>query len=905
MPGDHLLDRETELAQLDAVLTRLTGGDGSVVLVEGPAGIGKTALLAATRERAERGGVSVLSAVASVLDRDFPFGIVHQLLEPRIGTVSPPAGDDVTYAAVHGLYWQLAGLAEEGPVALFVDDLHWADRPSLRVLEYLGRRLEGVGVLVIASVRPSDDELLAALAAGPSATVVRPRPLGSEAVAAVVAAALDRRPDDPFRVVLEEATRGNPLLLTALVREAAADGLAGEEAEVPRLREIAATGIAEVVRRQLATLGTDATALARAIAVVGERRRSLDDLVAMAGLDAVAGRRAGRLLAGAQLVTADATAFDHPVLREAVVEDTPPAVRAELHGRAAERLVALGARADEVAVHLLPTPAAGNAATVARLREAAALAAAEGAPEIAVTYLRRAVEEPPDPAVRGAVLLELGELEARVGDPAAADRLGAALREGLEGDEAARARAARGSILLLASPGPAMEDLEHGLRDARDPALRLRLESLVLESSMFHASLFPRRRELLGAGRAAESPSSVMVAHLAQHAAYTAAPSDEVGALVDRALAGGALVAAAGTANNTYNMLVHSLRYAERSDHARALLDDGIAAARRSGARFGQIYFDHTAAFWHLDFGSIATGIAHAETGLARVREAGFAVTFAAFASILAELLLAEDRLAEAGALLAEVEPAVEETIVGPFVLGSRGALRARERRPAEAEADLRRAYALLELRGWRAPLVRPVGLRLAALLGETGRAGEARGLLDELEAVANEAGTPGMLGATLRTRARLLDPSDAVALLRSAVEAYERSPLLLERGWALHHLGATLRRAGERTASRDPLRAAIEIAERAESEHLARTAREELAASGARPHRTALKGPAALTPSERRTAEMAATGLSNREIAETLWVTRKTVEVHLGHAYAKLGIKSRAQLGDALRPAA
>jgi DNA-binding CsgD family transcriptional regulator len=155
--------------------------------------------------------------------------------------------------------------------------------------------------------------------------------------------------------------------------------------------------------------------------------------------------------------------------------------------------------------------------------------------------------------------------------------------------------------------------------------------------------------------------------------------------------------------------------------------------------------------------------------------------------------------------------------------------------------------------------------------------------------------------GMALRVLARASDGADAERLLRAAVAELEQSPLVHERAWALHDLGAHLRREGRRTDSRDALRAALDLAERHGAGEVASLARDELLQAGARPRRNAVSGPESLTPSERRVAELAARGLSNREIAETLWVSRKTVEVHLGHAYGKLGIRSRAQLPAAL----
>jgi DNA-binding CsgD family transcriptional regulator len=133
--------------------------------------------------------------------------------------------------------------------------------------------------------------------------------------------------------------------------------------------------------------------------------------------------------------------------------------------------------------------------------------------------------------------------------------------------------------------------------------------------------------------------------------------------------------------------------------------------------------------------------------------------------------------------------------------------------------------------------------------------------------------------------------------LLRAAVEELEGSQLALSRAHALVGLGATLRRAGKRRDAREPLRHGLDLAERCGAVALARRATEELAAAGARPRRTAVSGAGALTPRERQVARLAAAGRSNREIAEDLVVTIKTVEWHLRQSFIKLGVHSRREL--------
>jgi DNA-binding CsgD family transcriptional regulator len=142
---------------------------------------------------------------------------------------------------------------------------------------------------------------------------------------------------------------------------------------------------------------------------------------------------------------------------------------------------------------------------------------------------------------------------------------------------------------------------------------------------------------------------------------------------------------------------------------------------------------------------------------------------------------------------------------------------------------------------------------------------------------------------------------ADGLALLRDAVDALERTPAELEHARALVNLGAGLRVRGAHEEARTPLSQAFDIAHRLGSSALADQARAELVASGARPRRARLEGPDALTPAELRTARIAAGGLSNREIAQALFVSAKTVETQLSHAYAKLGITGRTELASSL----
>jgi len=268
--------------------------------------------------------------------------------------------------------------------------------------------------------------------------------------------------------------------------------------------------------------------------------------------------------------------------------------------------------------------------------------------------------------------------------------------------------------------------------------------------------------------------------------------------------------------------------------------------------------------------------------------------------SLLIPALLERGALREAEDALSGVAAQMEDLPPQPqfsLLLSGRGRLRLAHGDLAGGLADLHECGRRNEQLGIRHPLVVP--WRVDAALAHHGR-GEldaARALADEELAAARDWGTPGTIGAAQRLLGLLSSGDEAIALLQQATAALARSPARLEHARALVDLGAALRRANRRTEARAPLSRGLDLADRCGAELLSRRARDELAAAGARPRRVRLSGVDALTPSERRVSQMAARGLSNTEIAQTLFVTRKTVEKHLGNAYAKLGVKSRSDL--------
>jgi predicted ATPase len=253
LPGvDLLLERERELHCIDAAIAAARAGSGRGVVVEGPAGIGKSAVLAAARLSALDGSARVLRARGAELERDFAFGVVRQLFEPMLHEASPaerddllqgparlaarvlglpgaleegeapPAAPDASFTVLHGLYWLCANVAADQLVVLSVDDAHWADTSSLRFLTYLLPRLEELKIALLVAARPEAEaeqaHLLATLTGDPRADVVQPAPLSLAAVGRLVAERLELVPEAAFTSACQRATGGSPFLVRELNR---------------------------------------------------------------------------------------------------------------------------------------------------------------------------------------------------------------------------------------------------------------------------------------------------------------------------------------------------------------------------------------------------------------------------------------------------------------------------------------------------------------------------------------------------------------------------------------------------------------------------------------------------------------------------------------------------------------
>jgi DNA-binding CsgD family transcriptional regulator len=302
--------------------------------------------------------------------------------------------------------------------------------------------------------------------------------------------------------------------------------------------------------------------------------------------------------------------------------------------------------------------------------------------------------------------------------------------------------------------------------------------------------------------------------------------------------------------------------------------------------------------------GALADAEADAREALDMADELGLAWAEPVTIATLLESLAEQGRSAEAEELLAERELSEwqQGSARAAMYLHARGRLRLEQERMEDALRDFRAAGQTLSDYAIDHPAMLNWRTSAAEALLVLGRGGEAAELVDADLEKARGFGAAHLIGAALRVQGLIAGGDEGIALLHEAVEVLERSPAALARARALVDLGAALRRAGERASSRDPLRSGMDLAHRCSASQLAERARQELAASGARPRRRALTGVDALTPGESRIAQMAAGGRSNREIAQALFLSVRTVENQLRRVYSKLEIGSRRDLADALR---
>ncbi len=928
-PWSALVQRDRERELLDGALHDSELGRGRFVILYGPAGIGRSSLLGAAVLDAAARGMAVIEACGSELERNYGFGVVRQLLEAPIASLTDverrlllrkagPAAESAlgiarpesrpassAFEQIQDVYRLIARLARMKPVLVAVDDLQWCDRPSLDLLCFLGHRAGRLPVTIVAAWRRGEPGVragrLQALAGKPGTLFLTLGPLGPDGIRAVMEKELGSRADDQAVGVVQAQTGGQPRLV-------------GELAVALRLRNIAPNTAScraieavtpESVRRDLvARLGRHPDSVrqfAEAASVL--EGSTLGQVAALAAIDDDRARAAAGALVRAGILRDDAIVrYAHPLLRAAVYDTLSSLECSDLHARAAALLCDQNegngpVDARRLTRHLLRSEPSGDPRFAQALLDAGHHAHGRGAFAEAQCYLARALGEIGDPSAKAEVLVDLAELELETGDHGSAGAHASGARQLSPVREvrlsallvSAQAVAAAGAwtdaVALLESesdpagdgdPGPALAAVAAAITlracgDAGSDDTTVDFETLAGRNGAERAILAASgsRLALTGGatatqvreicGRALSDHSDPLGAGITEMAEYFARRtgivvdgSDLVLGHEDGPGPAGELVASALQAQLA--LARGDLPAAETGAHATLSLLDGLpATALRRRIRSDLLT------------GLVVTQLERAQPGeaedaMARLAEArDTPAVIVGCLRVALSLERSDFAEATAAAVKLENEPIGVAPAVGSW-------------------------------RAWAARAHHAAGHRDRALALATAHLEHARAW-----------GAPWLLGNALLVRG-VVDPGERrLALIEQAVAVLEPTSAQLELARACIELGAALRRARRRDQARVQLVRGADLAHRCGATALSARARAELVAVGARPRRAAFSGVGSLTVSELRVAHLAARGMTNREIAQKLVVSAKTVSGQLTAVYRKLDVHDRAALAVAM----
>ncbi|PWG09487.1 hypothetical protein DF268_32295 [Streptomyces sp. V2] len=872
-----LWERDAEVVAIARAVADLrddTPSRGRLLVFRGEAGLGKTALLAETRRRAEAAGCTVWSARAGETLRSVPFHVVRQLLQPALlGLLEEEArtylGDwyDIAGPALgltqpgltpsdpQGVYDGLVELvrrlaARDYPLVLLIDDAHWADQETLRWLAAFAERLADLSVLVVVAHRPGEaDEAAAAYLTAVddlAGDAVRGlTALSPPAVAELTRATLGDRADDPFCREVWAVTGGNPYYTVELLAKVHDRDLEPTESAAEELRAINKAAHDGGFVAHLEGLGIEATRFAWAAAILGTGI-FVEHAAGMAGLGPAKAQQCVEVLRTARILTAPGPADDgdlvfvHPLIATAVYSNIPEYLRGAMHGVAAKVVLDAGRGIAAASRHLLEVHPEGDADLVEQLREAARAHLAVGAPDAALRCLERALAEPPVAGARAQVLYELGCATLLTSPSQTVAHLSRALElPGLEGDVRVDA------VCRLSQAQMHNNELDEAVRTVRTEAARhepgparMRLtavqfmwERLVLGEASAPGSS-ERLAELAATCTGRDNGERALLVLRGFDATCRGENAEEVAELCDRALVNGGLAPGLDWTGTEWGielpmMLASAYAYTDRLDRADTLFNGALRAYTTAGWSGGHLSLAHA----YLGLGLRRRGrLREAEESL---REAlrlaervgrGLPLYWSAICNLV-DVLLARGHIEEAWRTAEQYDfvAPYPSTIVLPDPRSVRGRLLLAVGRTTEGINELEEAEKAAAARGHLNPVMVPWALDLARALSSQDPARASR-LATDARTRAERLGTDTAIGEALRCAAALETGQRAVRLAERAVTYLESSPCQYEHAAARIEYGELSRSASE-------LRRGLDLAGACGADGLVRQAEGALAA--------------------------------------------------------------------------
>ncbi|MFA1538227.1 LuxR C-terminal-related transcriptional regulator [Actinomadura monticuli] len=887
-----------ESAVLEELLADSLRARSAVAIISGDVGTGKSTLLGSVEKAAADSGAVFLHAVASALETGLPWGVVEQLLRgPHVPEAAAERAtrllnvhDLPLLVRFRGLWTVFRELTEDRPVVIGVDDVHHADGTSLRCLLYLVRRLRSARLLTLLTARHhphlAGARLLAEFQHEPHSRLIELGPLSPDGVAAMLGRRLDAKSARSLARTFHEATAGNPALVRALVD----DYFAGPEPSTPE--GVMGDAFGRAVASFLLRHEFPVPEVAGAVAVLGKPLPP-KLLGALLGIDEESAARAVATLTSAHLL--DGGRFRHGAARAAIAGYLPAGERATLHLRAARLLRAEGVPAAEVAEHIV----AGNHGedapwAVPVLQEAAVQALTCDDLETGIRFLRAAHQMCGDERRRAAIAAVLADAEWRI-DPTMVRRrlpeLRLALREDLLDGRYAIAPL---TFLLWQGRVPeALRMLDASARgDPRGPDGGRPADADVIPPRLWPSYLYPELSvvEPEPSGVGAPDGSEPAWGGIGQDAAAALVTNLAHGAVTDALVSAERLLERSRLNQRTFvplGIALGTLTYGAPAARAAAWCDSLLdeAAARRSPTWLA--FFTALRALLHLRQGELPAAEERAGAALDLIPAEGWGVVIGIPLSCVILARTFRGRQREAGELLDVAVPeAMFRTPMGQHYLYARAQHHLAAKRFRAALDDFRACGAVPAPPGSG---VEPWRAGAAQALIALGDPAGARRLVDEALALANPAHAR-IRGMTLRVKAATHDPRDRPALLDEAVRLLDGCGDRLELLRALADLADVHHRLGDPDRGRQLARRADVLARQCGLPDLpsVRDGEED----GDALHR--------LSDAERRVAELAAAGYTNREIAAKLYITVSTVEQHLTKVYRKLNVK-RLTLKDAI----
>ena len=915
MDGGQPLERETLLAAVTGLLDGVRAGRGAALFVVGEAGLGKTTSLSQARMLAAP-AVRVGLGRGDVMETSLPFGVLAAALS-AVGNhdlvASPPRDAGIGDMRAARFYGVLRWLEHTtGPVLLALDDLHWADPDSLALLSFLCRRLDGLPVAVMGTLRPwppAAHELISALAHDGDARVQRLAPLSAEASAVVLANRLGRPVTDTVADGAAALCAGNPLLLEQV---AAAVSAPGSQAGA-LLGAGAAIGAEGILLARFAGLPPEALRVARAASVLGTRFRPAL-ATEVAGLDGRQAEAALSALCRSGLVRADTdttAAFVHSLFGQSLYQDLAAPVRVRQHARAFTVLCAHGLEAEAVE-HAIRADLLGDPAAITVIERAGRAALATGALGTAVEHLRAAVRlagDRPSPTL----LLALGDALQASGRPGKAIQVYERLRTqaDLGPDERVQILRMLGRALFATGAHEqAIQRFAEAASLAETCCSETTVAEVLIDDAVTSYLILGPAHSLPLATQAYELTRIVVGPLRCQATAawgYLALLSGDPAGLAACQTAADELMGRSAELTDLLwgfgplGLPAVAALYTERFADAERVLARALAPADRVGAPWATAVYLGLRAAVATRQGRLSDALAIADQVTASAELMPYHVGFASFSH--APILLLTGRLAECADLCQRAEElAAARGQSYPLLLLWH--MRAQLLHHAGDQAGACELYARIEqvtIRlGIAEPCAVPWGRHAVVAYLANDRPDDARRVIDWLERGAARLPCRWPRIAAATGRALLAeadgDPETAKKHHQAALDLHQQVELPLEHVETLLSYGSFLRRRGQRARARPHLAQALKIAENCGATWLANQAHGELTAAGGRRGRTC-DDPTRLTAQEQRVARLAAAGHSNNAIAAQLSLSSKTIEYHLAQVYLKLGINSRRQL--------